>query len=86
MPIEVKIEPFRFPNYLRMEQFSVADPRNLRDMFPVGYLTEEQAAAYWDELRPLWLEHVKNRQKTEREIERENSWRTGRSAGASRHE
>ena len=47
----VHIEPFLFPNFLRVREWEGYT-------YPVGLLSQEQAAAYWDELKPLWLEHV----------------------------
>lgn len=49
--IEVHIEPFTFPNFLRVKEWT-------DHPYPVAMLSQEQAAAYWDELKPLWLQHV----------------------------
>jgi len=50
----VELLPFGFANFLRVKEW--AD-----HTFPVAHLSDEQAAAYWDELKPLWLAHVQNR-------------------------
>lgn len=49
--IEVHLEPFSFPNFLKVREWT-------EHTYAVAMLTPEQAAAYWDELKPLWLKHV----------------------------
>jgi hypothetical protein len=54
--IYVNLAPFMFPNFLRVEEWKA-------DTFPVAHLSPQQAAEYWDELKPLWVAHVKKRSK-----------------------
>jgi hypothetical protein len=56
MPIEVHPLPFRFVNYIRVKEWP--EPANMMD---VGRLTDLQAREYWDELYPLWIDHVQKR-------------------------
>jgi hypothetical protein len=58
MAVEVHTKPFRFPNFVRIEEW----PED-RHMLDVGFFTEEQARAYWNELLPLWLAHCATRRK-----------------------
>jgi len=55
MPVEIHTEPFRFPNFLKVKEW---DDNHKLDC---GYLSETNAASYWDELKPLWLEHCRKR-------------------------
>jgi quinol monooxygenase YgiN len=54
--IYVNLAPFNFPNFLRIEEWQ-------SESFPVAHLSQKQAAEYWDQLKPLWLEHVKKKAK-----------------------
>ncbi len=54
MPIEVHMEEMSFPNFLRVKEWKDST-------YPVALLTDEQAAAFWDEQKPKWLEHVAKR-------------------------
>ena len=49
--VTVHIEPFNFPNFLKVREWA-------EHSYPVSMLSDAEAAAYWDELRPLWLAHV----------------------------
>ncbi len=51
-PIAVHAEPFTFPNFLRLREWK-------DHSYPVGMLTDDMALAYWEELAPLWLAHVR---------------------------
>lgn len=48
--VEINLEPFSFANFLKVREWS-------DHTYPVALLSPELAAAYWDELKPLWLAH-----------------------------
>ena len=52
--IRMKLEPFRFPNFLRLAG-------QIGPGFHVGRLSDDEAAAYWDDLKAEWLEHVRKK-------------------------
>ncbi len=56
MSIEVHLEPFNFPNFLKVREWS-------EHTYPVAMLSPQQAMAYWDEIRPLWLQHCADKAK-----------------------
>lgn len=53
MPIDVHLEPFGFPNFLKVTEW-----KEQGCSFPVAHLSVEQAKAYWDEMKEHWVEHV----------------------------
>lgn len=57
MAVEVHLEPFKFPNFLKVKEWG-PEPNH---MFPVAHLSPKQAAAYWDELKPLFVKHCEDR-------------------------
>lgn len=56
MSVEVHPLPFRFPNFLRIEEWPESE-----HMLDVGFLSVSQASAYWDELRQAWIDHCSRR-------------------------
>ncbi len=62
--IEVNLLPFTFPNFIKVQEWT-------DHTYPVAMLSDEIAAAYWDELKPLWLAHVaEKRAAQQRELDR----------------
>ena len=53
--VNITLLPFRFPNFLSI------DP-STNDRVAVGDLDIKTAEEYWDEMKRLWLIHVKERQ------------------------
>ena len=64
MSITIEIQPFNFPNYLRFDGFRLAGGER-EPMIPVGALTDEQAADYWNSMKTHWLAHVATRRDQE---------------------
>lgn len=56
--IEVHLESFTLPNFLKIKEWPD------RHGFDVGHLSPAEAATYWDEIKPLWIAHVARRHKT----------------------
>lgn len=63
MAIEVTPQAFGFPNFLNLKE--------LDDKLPVHMLSDEQAAAYWDDMKPLWLAHVAQKRNAQRIAEQQ---------------
>jgi hypothetical protein len=55
MAIEVHPKPFKFANFIRVNEWPVGNTMD------VGHLSPAEAAKYWDELKPLWIAHVAER-------------------------
>jgi len=56
MKINIEIEPFRLPNYVRFPFWGKDD-----NGLDVGELTDEQAKEYWEWMGLKWIEHVQKR-------------------------
>lgn len=57
--IDVRLKPFRFPNFVSADGIKAGyGEAGAVLKIAVGSLTDEQAAQYWDDLKPLWLAHV----------------------------
>lgn len=56
MKVNVDLQPFRLPNFLL---FNVRDTDN--GQVDVGALSDDEADAYFEEMRGAWKNHVRNR-------------------------
>lgn len=56
MPVEVHPLPFGFVNFLKIKEWGTTE-----HVLDVGFLTDEQAQAYWQEVSSAWLNHVRKR-------------------------
>jgi len=62
MKAEVKIRPFTFPNFLKLD-----DGRERGAQIPVATLSPEAASELWDDMKAAWLAHVaKKKQEADR--------------------
>lgn len=50
---DVQIGQFVMPNFVSMTVMGCESKQS------VGHLSDEQASAYWDEMKYVWLAHVK---------------------------
>jgi len=53
---EIKVQPFRMPNFLKIE--------GIEGMLPVATMSDEQAGKFWDSMLKHWLDHVRARRES----------------------
>jgi len=69
MEINVKLLPFSFPNFIRIDIDSrETDGNRVKVGKAVHEFTDEQAEAYWDAMKPQWLEHVSKKRELNRKL------------------
>jgi hypothetical protein len=61
MELRVNAAPFRPPNFVTITALGS------EGKLDVGHLSDENASAYWDDMKGVWLKHVKARRKALKE-------------------